>query len=547
MNRLSTRLFLGGTGSLGALVAYRYGSIVQKDSRLPSEPLDPFAKLQVNKKPKNDKQRILIIGGGVVGVTTAYKLALRGHSVALLEPRPDPGEECSACAAGGMQKSNPVVDKDTWIAVLKCIFPKTTQLVFGGEEEPFKFFHIDFLSSLSDPFFLRWALTFTQTSLFPDSHQHDKQVEMLKFTKYAVNDMITMMEDRKDNMKTQSGYNARGSVAVSYDPVGIKGDPLWVEPQEDDPGKDAGSPASTKMSYEPHRKIVGAKLFEKEPSLKWFTTPPTSAKFEFESNSANSERFTKELARRCVTDPKLDVIFEYETTVKAVTTKETGDKPRISEIHTNRGVIEVAEDTKVVVAAGAWTPHVMALMDLYAPVYPLKGYALTVSAQEALKANPKLKNEDLPSRIVSDKYVYTTRLGDDIRITSIGEFSEWDTTPTPHVDAEFRRASIERMPQIKEFIDKAPTRCGFRPFVSDGLLLLGTVDTHENLFVSCGPGSNGWKLAMGSGEIIERLVVGQTTDQIAQELGFDANAFSPAGRVLKAPLFAKLCRARWNV
>lgn len=143
--------------------------------------------------------------------------------------------------------------------------------------------------------------------------------------------------------------------------------------------------------------------------------------------------------------------------------------------------------------------------------------------------------------------MYTTRLGDEIRITSIGEFSEWNTQPTPHVDKNFRNEAIRQFPQLKELIQQAKTYCGHRPYVSDGILLLGAADTHQRLYVSAGPGSNGWKLALGSGEIIARLVSGQTTDQMQEELGFDVTTFSPAGRVLHAPLFAKICRARWNV
>lgn len=72
-----------------------------------------------------------------------------------------------------------------------------------------------------------------------------------------------------------------------------------------------------------------------------------------------------------------------------------------------------------------------ALMDLYIPVYPLKGYAMSLSAKQVLSSTA-LKASDLPSRIVCDKYMFTTRLGDDeIRITSIGEFSGWSTQPTP--------------------------------------------------------------------------------------------------------------------
>ena len=127
----------------------------------------------------------------------------------------------------------------------------------------------------------------------------------------------------------------------------------------------------------------------------------------------------------------MDVTFFYNTRVKGVTTSPSDDnKYRVSELQTNHGVIGVPEDTQVLIAAGAWTPHITALMGLYAPVYPLKGYAMSVSADIVLSSTT-LKPEDLPTRIVADKYMYTSRLGDEIRITSIGEFSGWSTQPSP--------------------------------------------------------------------------------------------------------------------
>jgi D-amino-acid dehydrogenase len=512
---------------------YRYGQVKERERHLPSKALSLF-------KGKSQQQRIIVIGGGVVGVTAAYKLALKGHTVVVLEPNPRPAAECSACAAGGMQRSNPTVDRDSWIAVLKCIAPQLAQLVFGGKEERFNFFHISWFNTLSDPFFLRWVLTFTKTSLFPGQHQHDKQLEMLKFTKFAVDDMVKMMVDAKDNMAHKSGYNDRGSLSLSYE-----------EQEVASVSKAAANLTSSKILYEPAERIVGEEIVRTEPSVRFQERMPTAANYQFQAKSASCERFTEELAARCSQDPDLDVTFLYDTAVRAITCQEDptygNSKTRISELKTNRGVISVPEDVKVVVAAGSWTPQVLALMDLYVPVYPLKGYAMSVSAAEALNSNTcQLKPQDLPSRIVSDKYMFTSRLGDDeIRITSIGEFSGWSTQPTRHVDAEFRREAVRQFPQLQELIERAPTRCGLRPYVNDGILLLGAVDTHENLFVSCGPGSNGWKLAMGSGEVIEQLVAGQSLEQIKQNLGFNVAAFSPAGRVLKAPFFAKLCRARW--
>ena len=115
------------------------------------------------------------------------------------------------------------------------------------------------------------------------------------------------------------------------------------------------------------------------------------------------------------------------------------------------------------------------------------------------------------------------------------------------VEQEFRREAIRQFPQLEAFIKDADVKCGHRPYVSDGILLLGRVPSFSNLLVSAGPGSNGWKLAMGSADIITKLTSGMTEDDISNEFGFDAHSFSPAGRVLHAPLFTKLCQARWGV
>jgi glycine/D-amino acid oxidase-like deaminating enzyme len=186
----------------------------------------------------------------------------------------------------------------------------------------------------------------------------------------------------------------------------------------------------------------------------------------------------------------LGVTFLYDTRVHAIEVEEaSGTKPKISQLKTNNGIVNVPEDAKVVVAAGSWTPHILSLMNLYAPVYPLKGYAMSLSAKQVLKESPSLKPKDLPSRIVSDKYMYTSRLGDEMRITSIGEFSGWSTAPTRSVETDFRKEAIRQFPQLQQWIEEAKTYCGHHPYVNDGILLLGAVDTHENLIVSCGPGS----------------------------------------------------------
>ena len=173
LSKTSKVLAVGGVG-VGASATYRYQNLIDEETKLPTNELFRFD----DTNPNSQKKQLIVIGGGVVGITAAYKAALKGHSVVLLENRSEPGKECSACAAGGMQRSNPVVDRGTWIAVTKCIMPMT-RYIFGGPDEPYKFFHINWAKSITDPFFLRWSLTFARTSFLPPADQTEKQKEML--------------------------------------------------------------------------------------------------------------------------------------------------------------------------------------------------------------------------------------------------------------------------------------------------------------------------------------------------------------------------------
>jgi len=172
-------------------------------------------------------------------------------------------------------------------------------------------------------------------------------MEQLSFTNYAVRHLVEMMET-DSLLAKKTGFNPMGSLSLSYDVFDTK--PNSANPTHGN-------------TLEPSKQLEGEDITLVEPSVKNQEQQPTSAKFEFETCAASCERFTEELADRCANDPKLDVKFFYDTRVKGVSTAQGGQRRIVTHIQTNRGVIDV-NDAQVLIAAGAWTPHIADMMDL---------------------------------------------------------------------------------------------------------------------------------------------------------------------------------------
>jgi glycine/D-amino acid oxidase-like deaminating enzyme len=148
---------------------------------------------------------------------------------------------------------------------------------------------------------------------------------------------------------------------------------------------------------------------------------------------------------------------------------------------------------------------------------------------------------DLPQRIISDKYIYTTRLGQQVRVASMGEFDGWTTKPTQHVDSRFRAEATKKFPRLAEMMAISPTRCGLRPFSADGIVLLGRLPQLENCSVSVGPGFNGWKTAVGSAFVLADMLEHKSTAHAYD--GFDVTSLMPTS-VTSAPILSRLALAR---
>ena len=143
--------------------------------------------------------------------------------------------------------------------------------------------------------------------------------------------------------------------------------------------------------------------------------------------------------------------------------------------------------------------------------------------------------------MIIDNKMYISRLGQNIRVTSIGEFSGWDTTPDEIINREFREKGRKHVTKMIENFDKTPTRCGLRPQSADSVILVGRIDGIQNLSVNVGPGQTGWKLSIGAANVI-----GAVLDDDIDGYAFDIEKLSPKNKIVYAPIWSYLSRLRWD-
>jgi len=159
---------------------------------------------------------------------------------------------------------------------------------------------------------------------------------------------------------------------------------------------------------------------------------------------------------------------------------------------------------------------------------------------------------NIKTGFLNDGVMYFSKLGDVMRIASVGEFAGWDTKPTEHVNRLFRNY-IEELLGI-QLSSSIPTRCGLRPMSSDGAVIAGRINGWENLSINMGPGSTGWKVCLGAAKVLANDIIvknddnefdgssNSTTTQQQEVFPFDPNVLSPNGRVVSTSVFwSKLC------
>ncbi len=401
--------------------------------------------------------KVLVLGGGVIGVSCAYFLARAGHEVELVDRQSGPALETSFANAGEVSPgySAPWAGPGVPIKAIKWMLMQHSPLVIWP---------------LLDPAMWRWG---------------GAMLANCTAKAYALNKsrMVPIAEYSRDVLKA-----LRAETGIAYDDRAQGTLQLFrTQKQLDGIGGDV---EVLKQYGVPFEVLDRDGFCRVEPALKHTQHKFVGALRLPGDETGDCFQFTNRLAEMAAA---LGVKFRWNTRIDAL---QVGGGA-ITGVHTDAGLLRADQ---VVLALGSYSPKLLEPVGLRIPVYPVKGYSITVPITDAAHA---------PESTIMDEThkVAVTRLGDRIRVGGTAELGGYSLALR-----EPRRATLEHVvtdlfPKGGD-VAKASFWCGLRPMTPDGTPIVGPTPV-QNLLLATGHGTLGWTMACGTGRVIADLVSGK--------------------------------------
>ncbi len=408
--------------------------------------------------------RVLVLGAGVVGVTTAYYLAQQGYDVVVVDRQPSVANETSFANAGQISPGY----ASPWAA--PGIPLKALQWMMR-EHSPFS------LRLTTDPFQYQWML---------------QMLRNCTAARYAVNKerMVRMAEYSRDCLDA-----LRADTGIEYEGRQLGTTQLFRTQQQFDAA--ANDIAVLERSGVPYQLLESRDIASVEPALAAVSDTLTGALHLPNDQTGDCNLFTRNLAQMA---RALGVEFRFARTVQRI--NSSGDQ--ISGVLID-GLVESAD--YYVMAMGSYSRAMLAPLGINLPVYPLKGYSLTVPIVDAAMA-PQ-------STIIDETYkVAITRFDQRIRVGGMAQVSGFDLSLNPQ-----RRETLEYVtgmlyPQGGD-LTRAEFWTGLRPATPDGTPIVGP-SAYRNLFLNTGHGTLGWTMSCGSASYLADII-SKKTPRISSE------------------------------
>ena len=398
------------------------------------------------------------MGAGVIGVTSAWYLAAAGHEVTVVERRDAPGLETSFANGGQISASH----AEPWAR--PELLPKLLRWL-GRHDAPLRF------RPRADLAQWRWAAGFLAECL-PGRFERNARV---------LAGLASFSREQLRSLRTEA--------SLTYDALarGI----LHFCTREGDFEALAGHAESLRALGVNRQVKSAAECVAIEPALSQSRVPIAGGVFTPEDESGDAHAFTHGLAQRCA---EKGVRFELRRSVVGL--QAAGDALETVRLADGR-----LEADAYVMALGSHSPLLLGPLGIRAPVYPLKGYSITLPLGEAEASAPNVSLTDEASKIV------ISRLGRRLRAAGTAELAGYDAS----VDPVRCDAIVERIRQLfpaLRNISPSHAWAGLRPATPDNVPLIGRTRL-RNLFLNTGHGTLGWTLACGSAHALADIVSGR--------------------------------------
>jgi D-amino-acid dehydrogenase len=400
---------------------------------------------------------VVVLGSGVIGACVAYYLARDGHQVTVLERQPGPALETSYANAGEVSPgySAPWAGPGIPVKAIKWMLMRHSPLVIWP---------------LLDGAMWRWGLAMLMNCT--ESAYRLNKSRMVPIAEYS--------RDCLKQLRADTGivYDERSQGTLQL---------FRTQKQLDGIGKDV---EILKEYGVPFEVLDRAGFCRVEPAL-----AHTQQKFVGALRLPNDEtgdcfKFTEQIAALA---QKLGARFQFGTRIERI----EAEGGRISGVRTDSGT---AVADAYVCALGSYAPLMLRPLGIDLPVYPVKGYSITVPITDAAYA---------PESTIMDEThkVAVTRLGDRIRAGGTAELAGYNLKLRHARRGTLEHVVSDLFPRGGD-ITRAEFWCGLRPMTPDGTPVIGPT-RYGNLHLATGHGTLGWTMASGTGRVLADLLSGR--------------------------------------
>jgi D-amino-acid dehydrogenase len=406
--------------------------------------------------------KVVVLGGGVIGVSTAWALLRQGADVTLVDRQPDVAQETSFANAGQVSPgySTPWAAPGIPLKALKWLFQKHAPLAFRPDGSLFQW---------------RWMAAML-ANCSADRYAVNKE-RMMRLSEYS-RDCL-----RGWRAETGMDYDARSQGTLQL---------FRSQAQLDAAARDVAVLQECGVPYE---LLDAAGVGRAEPALARAQVPISGGLRLPNDETGDCHLFTRQLAQRA---RALGLKLRMSCSVQSLVRQ--GDRVTGLQLSCAAGVPgEQLQADAVVLAAGSYSRDLLLPLGLDIPVYPVKGYSLTMPLSDASLA-PQ-------STVLDETYkIALTRLGDRLRVGGMAELAGFDLSLNPRRRATLEKVTRELFPGGD--LGQAQFWTGLRPMTPDGTPLVGATPL-RGLYLNTGHGTLGWTMACGSAQLLADVISGR--------------------------------------